>query len=175
MAMCWITRVSNFHSTGTLRFMSIDSRRPRIRIGDKFRELPSGEWFTVDPGTSIETDNFAVPWNMGKDQALWVSWTVGQRMNKVQFDIIPIDAWDYLRIRDSEYREIRRDEVGSMGDASGSNYSYWKLVLHSDGTLGMYCDLRQGLTREGAEIFANTILKILEIGGTIAAEVVKGG
>jgi hypothetical protein len=158
--MCWIEQVINYHPTGTLRFQVHDfGRHPTVK--DDGKELGPDDWCTVAPGKTVNLENCGVPWG-GNQQALRVEADVDGKKGTVQFDIVNQDAWDFIRIRDEEYREHGRAEVGSLGNAPGINHSAWRLVLHSDGKVDLHCEWRQGLTREGAKELGAVAL---EIGG----------
>lgn len=158
MAMCWIEQVINYHPTGTLRFQVHDfGRSPTVK--DNGKQLGPDDWFSVAPGKTANLENCGIPWG-GKEQALWVEADVDGKKAKVQFDIVNQDAWDYIRIRDGEFREHGRAEVGSMGNAPGLNHSAWRLVLHSDGKVELHCEWRQGLTKQGAAELGAVALQI---------------
>ena len=168
MAMCWIEKIHNFHPTRKLFFRIDDARQPTFK--DTITSQDS--WYQVDPGKAIKAENFGVPWS-GSDHALWVAVGTSHEDRKilVQFDIVGQDAWDYIRLRDSEYRERGRVEVGSMGAAAGTNFSGWRLIQHTNGDVNLHCDWRQGLTKRGAESLGQAMFKI----GQLAVEVIGAG
>jgi hypothetical protein len=172
--MCWIEFVNNFHPSATVRFRMLDySRHPKIKSTGQ--ELDHDDWYSVQPNSEVALENAGIPWAVN-DQALWVEWTVDGKTATVQFDVCGRNWWDGVRVRDGEYHEIQWVEAGSLGYAAGTNHSWWRLVLGSNGQLRLECTNREGLSQDAVGNVLHVLQIMLEAtanGLKIAAELVK--
>jgi hypothetical protein len=192
MAVVWIENIKNFSETADLKIRHIDNgRRPKFV---KNGQTLTTDWFSVErtqtPGVAnvAKCENFAVPWNGSDDlTGVWAQWsstTIVTHQDKqftpsvtatARLDIFPDFDWDYIRIRDGEGSMIDRLDAGSLGDARGTNWSLYELVLHKDNTLGLNCTWRQGGTRQNAKAVGDIVLSIGVAVLAAAATVIGAG
>ena len=93
-------------------------------------------------------ENMAAPWSFGGSQKLIIETVVNGVTRIVSAEVRGKSGWDYLVLRDKHLDEIGETEIGSLGDAPGTNHSWWALVLHGDGRIEWKLFERQGLPRQ---------------------------
>jgi hypothetical protein len=164
MAVAWIERVANYHPTDSFKICYKDENRT-VKRKDNNTVVQNGTYLEISPGQKIELDNCALPWN-NINRFLEVRWRQNNKELGCFFDINGKEAWDYIRTRDSEYRELGLVEVGSLGDARGSNWSGWELALYSNSTIGFNNIYRQN-TAESMGKFS------LSLASQVAPELIK--
>jgi hypothetical protein len=156
MAMCWIERVENRHPSSTMQFeLSDPGRTGRVR-GEPAISLSPGTWYSVPAGQERRLENTAVPWS-GNGRALTVRWFAAGRTQTLRFDIANSHGWDFLRSEGNADGAGQDLEVGSMGDAAGTNHSGWTMSLEPDGSLKLRCEWRQGLTLTAAQKLGSAV------------------
>jgi hypothetical protein len=152
MAIVWIKEIRNYHPNGELSLRCDDGGR-HPSVGGK--EYGPDAWMVLkppsgEPYSSLRPDNMAVPWSFNFTQKLWVRSTINGLSPMVTVEVRGESGWDDMVIRDDEFRELGKVDVGSQGDAPGINHSWWVLALHGDGNVEFHCLERQGLLRDEA-------------------------
>jgi hypothetical protein len=182
MAIAWIKEIHNFNPKAKLKVRCLDNNR-HPQIGGK--EYGKDDWIELDGAkiatgsrsVSVTADNLAVPWSFGGDQRLEMMIELDGVTRYVSAEIRGRSGWDYVLFRDQEFRESGEVDVGSLGDAPGTNHSWWIMALHSDGKLEWHCTERQGLKREEAIAFTRFFLefttKLLDSGAGVIGTIVK--
>lgn len=155
MAIAWIKEIHNFNPKAKLSIRCLDNGR-HPKVGSTIYN--QDDWIVID-GSQVQAgdksvrvvpENLAVPWSFGGVQRLEIKVEQDGVTNVVTAEIRGRSGWDYILFRDKEFREAGEVDAGSLGDAPGTNHSWWVLALHSDGKLEWHCLERQGLKRDEA-------------------------
>lgn len=174
MAICWIEQVVNEHPTGLLKFRCHDrNRHPRSK--DTGQEVGLDDIVVVQPGQTLNFENFAVPWPIVEGQALYVSSVIGNKRGEVRLTVHQgtgeRDAWDWVHVHDANGKELGLIDAGSLGDVPGTNHSVWHLRLEVDGSINLYQVWKQGLTQKEAKVLVAVSFGVgmIVVGGVVFA------